>query len=223
MISLIVALLLLALAAPLFTLIAILILLFDGRPVMFLHPRIGRGGMRFRMFKFRTMHTGMQSSGAQITTANDARVTNLGRILRRYRLDELPQIVNVIRGEMAMVGPRPEAPDHATAWGKQADPMRAITPGITDPGTLFFLFRETELITGTENPTAVYLRSVMPLRNRMSIEYAGKAKVGDDVLVLLATLLALAWPAVARPLGFHISRRASFRRRTSTELQEINI
>jgi hypothetical protein len=160
------------------------------------------------MIKFRTMRGEPTSESLQITAGDDSRISRLGHWLRRYRFDELPQLINVLRGEMNLVGPRPESPAHAVAYKRQAARMHALTPGITDPGTLFFLYRETELITGAQEPTDIYLRCVMPLRNRMSIEYSRNATVADDLLVLAATLLAIASPSAARPMGLGIMRRS---------------
>jgi lipopolysaccharide/colanic/teichoic acid biosynthesis glycosyltransferase len=208
-------LLLILAAMPLLISIGLLVLLCDGTPVFFRHARVGEHGTTFGMLKFRTMRSPSATGELQITPGDDRRISRLGRWLRRYRLDELPQLINVYRGEMNLVGPRPEYPLHAAAYGRQAAAMRVLTPGITDPGTLFFLYRETEIITGALDPTDVYLRRVMPLRNRMSIEYSVNSTAGDDVLVLAATLLALASPSMARPLALGIMRR--LRRRAATQ------
>ena len=207
-------LLLILLSTPLLISIAVLVLVCDGTPVFFRHERVGRHGAPFRMNKFRTMRSEPAAVALHITPGDDCRISRLGRWLRRYRLDELPQLINVHRGEMNLVGPRPESPLHAVAYGHQAVAMQALTPGITDPGTLFFLYRETELITGSQNPTETYLRCVMPLRNRISIEYSRKATTADDLLVLVATVIALVWPTAARPLGLAIMHR--LRRRAAT-------
>jgi lipopolysaccharide/colanic/teichoic acid biosynthesis glycosyltransferase len=194
-------------AMPLLISIGLLVLLCDGMPVFFRHARVGEHGTTFGMLKFRTMRSPSATGELQITPGDDRRISRLGRWLRRYRLDELPQLINVSRGEMNLVGPRPEYPLHAAAYGRQAAAMLVLTPGITDPGTLFFLYRETELITGAQDPTDVYLRCVMPLRNRMSIEYSRNATTRDDLLVLAATLFAIASPSMARPLALAIVRR----------------
>ena len=207
------SLVLMAVALPLLITIGLMVLLCDGTPILFRHPRIGRRGMTFRMFKFRTMRNHSPTGVLQVTPKDDPRISCLGRWLRRYRLDELPQLINVHRGEMNLVGPRPEAPSHTLAYGRQAEAMEALTPGLTDPGTLFFLYRETELVTGARDPTDIYLRCVMPLRNRMSIDYSRNATASDDLFVLAATLLALAFPSTARPLGLGIMRR--LRRRSA--------
>jgi lipopolysaccharide/colanic/teichoic acid biosynthesis glycosyltransferase len=208
------SLLLMLAAGPLLISIGLLVLVCDGVPVLFRHARVGRHGVTFGMIKFRTMHNQGTTDALQITPGDDGRISPLGSWLRRYRLDELPQLINVFRGDMNLVGPRPEHPAHTTAYDRQAAPMQILTPGITDPGTLFFLYRETELITGARDPADVYLRCVMPLRNRMSIEYARSATAGDDLWVLLATLFALASPSAARPLGLGVIRRLRRRRQS---------
>jgi len=190
-----------ALALPLLPVaasVALAVLLADGAPLLYRARRVGRGGREFAMFKFRTMRA---APGHLITTAQDPRVTRLGAWLRRWRLDELPQLVNVLRGEMMLVGPRPESPEYAAHYGVQRDAMLALHPGITDPGTLTYLFLETEIVSRAADPSAAYVRSVMPARNRLSIAYAQVATPWQDLCVLAQTVLALASRRSAERIG----------------------
>src|SRR5215475_13877752 len=121
---------------PVFALIAIAILLDDGRPVFFTQVRVGRGGQPFRIWKFRTMRPG--AAGNAITAAGDNRVTRLGRLLRKCKLDELPQLLNVIRGQMSLVGPRPEVPEYVQIETPLWRAVLQVKPGITDLASLLY-------------------------------------------------------------------------------------
>jgi lipopolysaccharide/colanic/teichoic acid biosynthesis glycosyltransferase len=173
---------------PVIAALALLVRVVDGAPVFYRAQRVGRGGRVFRMYKLRTMRSG---PGPLITTAHDPRITRLGAWLRRRRLDELPQLLNVLRGEMALVGPRPESPEYAAHYGAQRADMLRLWPGITDPGTLAFLFLETEIVSRAADPAEAYVRTVMPARNRLSIAYARVATPLHDLAVLAQTLAAL--------------------------------
>ena len=191
--------LLLALALlPLAGVIALAVRVADGAPVFYRARRVGRGGRVFEMFKFRTMRA---APGPLITTAQDPRITRLGAWLRRSRLDELPQLVNVLRGEMMLVGPRPESPEYAAHYGAQREAMLALWPGLTDPGTLTFLFLETEIVSRAADPASAYVHAVMPARNRLSIAYARVATPGQDLRLLGQTVLALASRRRAEHIG----------------------
>lgn len=203
-VSCLVALLLALLLLPLLAALALLVRVADGAPVFYRARRVGRGGHTFAMFKFRTMRAG---PGPLITTAHDPRVTPLGRWLRRWRLDELPQLLNVLRGEMLLVGPRPESPEYAAHYGAQRAAMLRLWPGITDPGTLAFLFRETEIVSRAADPAQAYLHAVMPARNRLSIAYAEIATPAQDLAVLVQTLRALLSRRSAERIGLAFLRR----------------
>jgi lipopolysaccharide/colanic/teichoic acid biosynthesis glycosyltransferase len=151
------ALIALIVLAPLFALAALLILLTDGRPILFRHGRVGRDGEPFLILKFRTMRSG--SDGLAITTSNDGRVTKAGAWLRRLKIDELPQLVNVLRGEMSLIGPRPEAPEYVEFGDGRWRKVLAVRPGITDLATL--AFRNEEEILGPASDPDAYYRSVI--------------------------------------------------------------
>lgn len=195
--SYLVALPLALLLLPAIAALALLVRVVDGAPVFYRARRVGRGGQVFAMYKLRTMRAG---PGPLITTAHDPRITRLGGWLRRYRLDELPQLLNVLRGEMTLVGPRPESPEYAAHYGPQRSDMLRLWPGITDPGTLAFLFLETEIVSRAADPAEAYVRAVMPARNRLSIAYARIATPLHDLAVLVQTVAALLWP---RRVGDH--------------------
>jgi lipopolysaccharide/colanic/teichoic acid biosynthesis glycosyltransferase len=202
--SYLVALPLALLLLPAIAALALLVRAADGAPAFYRARRVGRGGREFRMYKLRTMRA---APGPLITTAYDPRITRLGGRLRRWRLDELPQLLNVLRGEMALVGPRPESPDYAAQYGAQRADMLALWPGITDPGTLAFLFLETEIVSQAADPAEAYVRHVMPARNRLSIAYARVATPLQDLAVLAQTVAALLSRRSADRIGAHCLRR----------------
>ena len=159
----------------------------DTGPVFYLDTRVGRRGRLFRMLKFRTMHA---TVGPGITFRDDPRVTRVGRFLRRTKLDELPQLFNVLRGEMTVVGPRPESPEYVD-W---SDPIQRavidLEPGITGPSQLTYLHEEESLIDDLQ-----YRNVVLPRKLLMDREYARRASPRRDLKIILATLRALVHPA----------------------------
>jgi lipopolysaccharide/colanic/teichoic acid biosynthesis glycosyltransferase len=204
------ALLLAVLLAPGAAAIALAVRLVDGAPVFYRSNRVGKGGRVFHMYKFRTMRVAKGGrQGHLITSSHDPRVTRLGRWLRRFRLDEIPQLLNVLRGEMVLVGPRPESPEYAEKYTSQRQEMLRLCPGITDPGTLAFLFLETEVVSLAADPSEAYVRAVMPARNRLSLAYARVADPATDALVLVLTVLALLSKRHAQSIGHACFRRFS--------------
>lgn len=203
-VSCLVALLLALLLLPVLAALALLVRVVDGAPVFYRARRVGRGGREFAMLKFRTMRAG---PGPLITTAHDPRITRLGRWLRRWRLDELPQLLNVLRGEMLLVGPRPESPEYAAHYGAQRAAMLRLWPGITDPGTLAFLFLETEIVSRAADPAQAYVHTVMPARNRLSLAYAAVATPWQDLAVLVQTVRALLSRRSADRIGLAFQQR----------------
>lgn len=163
----------------------------DGGPVFFRQLRVGRGGQLFRMWKFRTMVVDAESRGSSLTTANDPRITPTGAWLRRYRLDELPQLFNVIAGDMSLVGPRPEVPRYVALYNDEQQRVLQLIPGITDPASIAFR-DEGELLAGAVDPERFYVERVMPEKIRLNLEYAAGATVLTDLGVVLRTVLALA-------------------------------
>jgi lipopolysaccharide/colanic/teichoic acid biosynthesis glycosyltransferase len=162
------ALVALVVLAPLFALATLLILLSDGRPLLFRQRRIGKNGEPFLILKFRTMAAG--SGGPAITTSDDGRVTRVGVWLRTFKVDELPQLVNVVLGEMSLIGPRPEVPEYVEFDDYRWRTVLAVRPGITDLATL--AFRNEEAILGPATDPEAYYRSViLPEKLRLNLLY----------------------------------------------------
>lgn len=160
-------------------------------PAVFRQERVGRQGRLFRIHKLRTMHLDAPAAGPAITAHADARVTRAGRWLRRYRVDELPQLVDVILGDMSLVGPRPEVPRFVALYPPELRAqVLAVRPGITDPAALEF-FDEVELLAGSADPERTYVESILPRKLRRQAEYAARATWASDLAVLAHTLRML--------------------------------
>ncbi len=177
----------LLLLVPLFALIALLIKLDDGGPVFFRQERVGYRGRPFLMWKFRTMFPGAEKSGGQLTFAGDKRITRAGQFLRRGKLDELPQLINVLRGEMSLVGPRPEVARYVACYSEEQRLVLEQVPGITDPASLKYR-HENELLAGSPDPEKLYLDEIMPDKIRRNLEYATRATLVSDIVIILRTL-----------------------------------
>jgi lipopolysaccharide/colanic/teichoic acid biosynthesis glycosyltransferase len=176
--------------APLFALLMIFIKLDSRGPAFFRQVRVGRQGRPFRIFKFRTMVADAEARGAQITVGTDQRITRVGHFLRRSKFDELPQLLNVVKGEMTLVGPRPEVPRYVSQYGEAEKPLLALTPGITSLASLQFR-HESELLAAQSDPETFYLTQVMPEKVRIDLAYARRATVMSDLAVIAKTLFCL--------------------------------
>ena len=184
------ALLGLAVLWPLLLVIAAAIVVRDGKPVLFRQERVGRDGRPFRLWKFRTMTAGAEQRGRQITVGADPRITRIGRWLRAMKLDELPQLVNVLRGEMSLVGPRPEVPRYVALYTPAQRAVLALTPGITDPASLRY-YDESRVLAGAADPDRLYVDEILPEKIRLNLEYAARATAWSDLGVVFATVRRL--------------------------------
>lgn len=172
---------------PVMLVVAALIRVFDGPSVFYRQERIGRGGVPFRMWKFRTMVSGAAERGGLLTVPGDARVTRTGRWLRRLKLDELPQLFNVMAGEMSLVGPRPEVRRYVAHYPPDLRRALDLLPGITDAATLKHW--DEHVLDGAVDPEQTYIEQVLPDKLRMSIEYGDIATIRSDFMVIVKTLL----------------------------------
>lgn len=177
-------------AALLGTVIAVFVWVRSGRPVLYRGRRMGRGGIEFDILKFRTMTT--DGSGPGITSGGDPRITPIGRWLRRTKLDELPQLLNVVRGEMSLVGPRPEDPRYAAHYRGRFAEVLSVRPGITGPAAVEF--RHEEELLRSIDPADVerhYVESVLPAKLELDLAYARRHGVRTDLSILAATVRAV--------------------------------
>ncbi len=170
--------------APLFGLIALCILIEDGRPVLFLQERVGARGKRFRIFKFRSMKAG--AVGSQITAAGDSRITRAGALLRRLKLDEFAQFFNVLKGDMTLCGPRPEVPRYVDLNDPLWRELLSGRPGITDPASL--LYRDEErILSQSTDPERAYRESILPAKLRISARYLQRRTMWSDLKLIFMT------------------------------------
>ena len=175
--------------SPLLLFLAVLIKLDSPGPVFYRARRVGRGGREFSLYKLRTMVDRADSAGPGITTSGDPRVTRIGRFLRRTKLDELPQLINVVRGEMSLVGPRPEDPRYVALYDRRQKRVLEVRPGLTSPAS--FHFRAEEELLAGENWEETYIRDIMPRKIEMELEYLSRKTLGSDLGLILKTLAAL--------------------------------
>ncbi len=175
--------------APLLAGVAVAVKL-DGGPAFYRQERIGRDGRPFRMWKFRTMVPNAERLGPQLTVAGDRRITRVGRWLRRSKVDELPQLLNVLAGDMSLVGPRPEVARYVALYTPAQRRVLSLRPGITDPASIRYRDEERELAAASD-PEAHYVAHVMPEKIRLNLAYAERASVLRDVGVILSTFRAV--------------------------------
>lgn len=181
----------LVLLAPLFAVTALAIKLDSRGPVLFRQQRVGRGGVPFRIHKFRTMVQDAAEHGPSLTVGDDARITRVGRLLRARRLDELPQLIDVLAGHMSVVGPRPELPRYVALYPPSLrDRVMALRPGLTDPAALANLDESARLARATDAERE-YIEVLLPAKLQISIDYAESASFISDLCVLARTLARL--------------------------------
>jgi lipopolysaccharide/colanic/teichoic acid biosynthesis glycosyltransferase len=178
------------LLSPLFIAIAVWIKLDSRGPAFFLQERVGRFGRLFRIIKFRTMTVDAEKQGLQITVGGDDRVTRVGRPLRKYKLDELPQLFNVIKGEMSLVGPRPEAPRYVALYTEDQRRILSLKPGLTSSASIAFS-DESELLARQEDPEGFYLAHLAPAKIRDDLDYARRATAFSDCAIVVKTLFRI--------------------------------
>jgi lipopolysaccharide/colanic/teichoic acid biosynthesis glycosyltransferase len=182
--------------APLLSVVAIVVALDSGWPVLFAQERVGRRFRRFLLWKIRTMVHG--SSGPSITIPDDARITRVGRFLRASKIDELPQLWNVLRGDMSLVGPRPEQPEYVEMFHERYAPVLELRPGITDTASICFRYEE-RVLAAAEDPQAEYTRHILPDKLALAQEYVRTRSFARDLSILARTI----WAVAAPPLNGH--------------------
>lgn len=185
------ALLALALLWPLLLGIAIAVRLDSPGPALFRQERVGRNGRPFRIHKFRTMAADAPARGLPLTVGADRRITRVGAWLRRTRLDELPQFIDILRGDMSLVGPRPEVPRYVALYPPALrERVLAVRPGLTDPASLAFI-DESALLAAAADPEREYVQVILPRKLQLAAEYAERATLATDLWVLWRTLARL--------------------------------
>jgi lipopolysaccharide/colanic/teichoic acid biosynthesis glycosyltransferase len=181
----------LLLLLPLFAALALAIKLDSPGPVFFRQQRVGRHGKLFRIHKFRSMVADAPARGPEVTVGRDARITRIGHRLRDHRLDELAQLIDVVKGDMSLVGPRPEVPRYVAHYPPALrDQVLAVRPGITDPASLEHL-DEATLLAGAADPEREYIERILPRKLAHQAAYAAHATLWSDLGVILRTLRLL--------------------------------
>lgn len=181
----------LALLSPVLAVLALLVKFDSPGPVFFRQVRVGRFGRVFHIYKFRSMRSDHSGKGLQLTVSNDARVTRIGSALRHFKLDELPQLINVLAGDMSLVGPRPEVPRYVKMWdARTRSILLSVRPGMTDLASIEYR-NESVLLNGSDNVERKYVEETAPAKNRLAIHYVENRSLCLDVGIILRTLLAV--------------------------------
>lgn len=191
--DIIISLIALVLFSPLFMLIVLSLLIFDGRPVLFRQRRVGINGSDFMLNKFRTMRLKQESSTATFDAGDKSRITKSGFFLRKTKLDELPQLWNVLIGDMSLVGPRPEVRKWVDVYPERWTKVLTVKPGITDPASIYYR-NEEELLAKAADPEAYYRDHILPHKLDLYEEYVMTRSFCGDIYLILKTILSIIFP-----------------------------
>jgi len=175
------------LLAPVFGLVAIAIATLDGFPVFYLQQRVGRFGVDFRLIKFRTMRKGADNSGQLTVGGRDSRITRTGHFLRKYKLDELPQLFNVLAGSMSLVGPRPEVRRYVELYSPEQRKVLSVRPGITDEASIVYS-DENRLLGQQQDPEKYYVETILPDKVRLNMRFIERGGPIAYLSIILRTI-----------------------------------
>ena len=179
----------LVVALPILAIVALVVRFDTPGPILFRQVRVGRYGRPFEILKFRTMAYRPATIGHEITFHRDPRITRSGTFLRHWKLDELPQLWNVFRGDMSIVGPRPEVPRYVALYSEQDRALvLSVRPGITDPASIKYR-SESEMLSGADDPEKLYREVILPDKVSLAVEYARTVSLGRDIAIIGQTLL----------------------------------
>lgn len=180
----------LALLVPLMVIVAVLVKIGSKGPIFYRGARTGRLGHPFRILKFRTMVAGAEAQGGTTTAKGDPRLTRVGKIIRKYKIDEIPQLINVLKGDMSIVGPRPEVEEYTRLYTPEEKEILNVKPGITDYASLEFL--DLQEIVGTTDVDRVYSERIRPVKNALRLRYVRERGFVCDMAILFKTVARLA-------------------------------
>ena len=175
---------------PFFIIAAILVKLDSSGPILFTQERIGKDFKPFKIYKFRTMKKVGEQDGPKITIKGDNRITRIGRLLRKYKIDELPQLFNVLKGDMSIVGPRPEISEYVNLFKTAYVKLLSIRPGITDPASICYSNEEI-LLSGPDNWEENYRKIVLPEKIKLSLQYVDNHSIITDLRLIVKTFLKI--------------------------------
>lgn len=181
------SLVMLMLLSPLLLIIVILVIADSRGGAFFGQIRVGKNEIPFRLWKFRTMRPDSENKGQLTIGARDSRITRVGFVLRKYKIDELPQLWNVLAGDMSMVGPRPEVPRYVAMYSPEQKAVLNVRPGITDYASLLY-FEESELLAKSANPEETYVKEVMPAKLKLNLDYIRKNSLSGDMIIIVRTV-----------------------------------
>lgn len=177
------------LVSPLLLAIAVLIKRESPGPAFYRGERIGKDGKSFKIFKFRTMVPEAEKLGGPSTALNDPRLTKIGKFLRTYKLDELPQLINILKGEMSFVGPRPQVKEYVQLYNEEEKIILTVRPGMTDYATIRYIYLDKVL--GNRDVDELYRKKIEPEKNKLRIKYAKHHSLLADVKIIFQTTLAI--------------------------------
>ena len=175
---------------PVLLLIALAIKIDDPGPVFYRQVRVGKDGKEFRIYKFRTMVVDADKKGLAITVGRDRRITRMGALLRKTKLDELAQLINVFTGEMSFVGPRPEVPHYVAMYTPYQRQVLLVRPGITDYASIAYR-NENDLLEGAEDPEKMYIETIMPDKIELNMKYLREISPLADIRLIFSTIIAV--------------------------------
>ncbi len=175
--------------SPIFIVIAIIIKITSKGPIFYKGIRTGKNEKSFKQYKFRTMVKNAENLGGSTTALNDPRITKIGKILRKYKIDELPQLFNVIKNEMSLVGPRPELKEHTDLYNNKEKKILSIKPGITDYASI--KFSSLDKVVGDRNADKVYAEKIRAQKNQLRIKYIENHSFFRDIKIILKTILTI--------------------------------
>ena len=172
---------------PLGFLVSFLIIIESKGGVFYMQERIGRFGKSFKLFKFRSMRIDSDKLGKLTVGMKDNRITRIGYFIRKFKLDEFPQFINVLKGEMSIVGPRPEVIEYVNLYNERQKQVLSIKPGITDYASIMF-FKENEILAKSENPVETYIKEIMPHKLELNLKYLNNQSFTEDLKIIILTI-----------------------------------
>lgn len=172
---------------PFFIIIALLIIIDDGFPIMYRQTRVGKNGNFFKILKFRTMKKNADAFGKLTIGDKDPRITKIGYVLRKYKIDELPQLWNILKGEMSFIGPRPEVPEYVALYDNNQRNVLKVRPGLSDYASLDYI-NENEILSKYSTPEEAYINIVMPQKLQLSLNYIHDMSLKTDFNIAIKTI-----------------------------------